>query len=121
MISSVRGHVIDQVASVADIAQPASGWSGAAFHSGFTFDFAREGAVLRRILRSLDHGAVIESSDTGPTTGLRHTESVDGPDVAAGSALGIVTGTTTRLVVRRSGWVKAWRNAKEHDPGRAGA
>ena len=74
MISSVRGHVIDQVASVADIAQPASGWSGAAFHSGFTFDFGREGAVLRRILRSLDHGAVIESSDTGPTTGLRHTE-----------------------------------------------
>ena len=53
MISSVRGHTIDQVTSIADIPQPPTGWSRAAFHSGFTFDMAREGTDLQDILNAL--------------------------------------------------------------------
>lgn len=53
LICSVLGHRMDVVWSKSDIPQPPGGWDAKAVGSGFTFDFAREGVHLERILSSL--------------------------------------------------------------------
>lgn len=50
MIASVLGHRLDVVWCDADEKQPAVGWSGSAFASGFTVDLNRDGDRLRRWL-----------------------------------------------------------------------
>jgi capsular polysaccharide biosynthesis protein len=54
LVSSVRGHEIDQVLSVSDIRQPPNGWSRQAFRAGWSFDVDREGRLLDRVLADLD-------------------------------------------------------------------
>jgi len=54
LIASVRGHQVDEIWSTPDIPHPVAGWTMAAFHGGFTFDFDNEGVVLEQILTALD-------------------------------------------------------------------
>jgi hypothetical protein len=54
MISSIRGHEMDQVLSAADVRQPPEGWSRQAFFSGWSFDVTREGRLLDVVLSDLD-------------------------------------------------------------------
>lgn len=50
MIASVLGHRLEVIWCDADEKQPAVGWSGTAFSSGFTVDLVRDGDRLRRWL-----------------------------------------------------------------------
>jgi hypothetical protein len=54
MICSVLGHRLDVAWSKPDVDHPEDGWDPAAFRSGFTFDFAREGLFLQEVLESLE-------------------------------------------------------------------
>lgn len=53
LISSVLGNSVHMIDSRPDIDHPEHGWSKKAFHSGFSFDFDREGRELDRVLGGL--------------------------------------------------------------------
>ncbi|MBO0812794.1 MAG: glycosyltransferase family 61 protein [Microlunatus sp.] len=53
LISAIRGHTLTMIDSVPDVDHPPGKWSWDAFHSGFVFDFDREGRRLSDVLDSL--------------------------------------------------------------------
>lgn len=53
LIAGVQGGEYHHFYGRADLAHPKEGWSVEAFHSDFTFDFARHGSALKKLLKRL--------------------------------------------------------------------